>query len=154
MTEKVCIVCLVAKSVAEFYGSTRNKTGTANTCKECRSKQSAVWRRRNRPRHSQNGKKYLIAHPEVRRNALVSWHRKNPLAKAAHMIVRIALDAGILIKALRCQRCPTEGPLHAHHEDYRRPLDVEWLCALCHGKVRRRVEEEDEVDAVEMRVGM
>jgi hypothetical protein len=27
--------------------------------------------------------------------------------------------------------------LHAHHEDYRRPDDVIWLCVKCHNRVHR-----------------
>ena len=34
-----------------------------------------------------------------------------------------------------CQICGTTAALHMHHTDYKRPLDVVWLCALHHKRV-------------------
>ena len=33
-----------------------------------------------------------------------------------------------------CEMCKRETKLHAHHEDYKRPLNVIWLCRSCHRK--------------------
>lgn len=44
--------------------------------------------------------------------------------------------AGRLERPPFCQRCETEtAHLHAHHEDYAKPLDVVWLCSSCHAVV-------------------
>ncbi len=56
---------------------------------------------------------------------------------AAHSAVRRALVAGTLIRPATCERCdevPTgHWPiLHAHHDNYARPLQVRWLCRSCH----------------------
>lgn len=58
----------------------------------------------------------------------------------ARVAVRRALEAGQISRAEECERCGepnracSDGRsyLHAHHHDYARPLDVEWICALCH----------------------
>ena len=43
------------------------------------------------------------------------------------------LRAGRIVRASTCERCgqPHEC-LHAHHDDYSRPLDVKFLCPKCH----------------------
>jgi hypothetical protein len=40
-----------------------------------------------------------------------------------------------------CERCGREDT-HGHHEDYSKPLDVNWLCPPCHGERHREINEE------------
>lgn len=58
------------------------------------------------------------------------WNRRNPLAARAHARVTYALARGRIHKT-PCEVC---GKLktEAHHEDYAKPLDVNWLCRSCH----------------------
>lgn len=59
---------------------------------------------------------------------------------AARRAVRAAILSGKLVRPSTCSKCGTvpEAPkgtaraIHAHHTDYSRPLDVEWICAKCH----------------------
>lgn len=46
--------------------------------------------------------------------------------------VRRAVERGAILKPDQCQNCATRTRLHAHHEDYTKPLEVEWLCRPCH----------------------
>ena len=40
---------------------------------------------------------------------------------------------GKLTRPESCPRCAGKGVrVDAHHEDYARPLEVEWLCRPCH----------------------
>ena len=48
-----------------------------------------------------------------------------------------AIRKGILVRPHQCQRCGCSGPVQAHHHDYAKPLDVEWLCFDCHNMVHR-----------------
>jgi len=57
----------------------------------------------------------------------------------AYKKVQYAIRVGKLTRPTNCPECGVGTRLHAHHEDYGKPLDVKWLCALCHGKTRRRL---------------
>lgn len=56
---------------------------------------------------------------------------------SARMAVKNAIAKGTLQRPEGCSACgkpPWTGKLHAHHDDYDKPLDVRWLCASCHKK--------------------
>lgn len=53
-----------------------------------------------------------------------------PEKYAARKKVETALKWGKIEKRL-CERCGS-AVVHAHHEDYSKPLDVMWLCPLHH----------------------
>jgi len=55
-----------------------------------------------------------------------------PERKAARDAVYRALKDGRLIKAELCEDCGERPAVHGHHEDYSKPLEVEWLCRHCH----------------------
>ena len=41
-----------------------------------------------------------------------------------------------LIKRLRyCERCGVSGKMIGHHNDYTKPLNIEWLCRRCHSRL-------------------
>lgn len=45
--------------------------------------------------------------------------------------VQTAIRKGLLIRQ-PCERCGSTERIHAHHDDYSKPLDVMWLCPLHH----------------------
>lgn len=52
---------------------------------------------------------------------------------AAQDEYRAALRAGVLVVPEACSCCGATGRrIVGHHPDYRKPLDVEWLCNGCH----------------------
>lgn len=52
---------------------------------------------------------------------------------AAYAILKTALSAGLLLRPDTCEKCKTRAePIHGHHHDYTKPLDVGWLCTKCH----------------------
>lgn len=57
----------------------------------------------------------------------------------AYRAVRSAIKSGQLIRPAECTRCGASpstadgrAAIQAHHHDYSKPLDVEWICAKCH----------------------
>jgi ribosomal protein S27AE len=60
------------------------------------------------------------------------WRKSNTGAFKAHMRVQSAIVSGDLVKPKRCEVCGRKSTLDAHHEDYNKPLNVQWLCRQCH----------------------
>ena len=80
--------------------------------------------------HREDG--YWSKHTEYTRN----WRKKNPEKYKAHNTVNNAIRAKRL-KRGTCEVCGSEK-VHAHHDDYSKPLDVRWLCVEHHGHTRRK----------------
>ena len=70
--------------------------------------------------------------------AVMASQQRYPERHRAQKRVSYALRTGALVRPDRCERCQTPTKLHAHHEDYAKPLEVSWLCQACH--VGRHVE--------------
>jgi len=105
---------------------------------------------RRREKWLANTRKWLDSKPEAKeciRNSVANWQIANSEKVKAHHAVQYALRVGKLIRPDKCSRCGVipssriDGVtgIHAHHNDYSKPLQVEWLCAFCHGNERRRV---------------
>ena len=61
--------------------------------------------------------------------------------KANHLVTR-AVRNGELIRPKTCSACGGNNralPMHGHHDDYTKPLDVIWLCAKCHTERHREL---------------
>ena len=71
--------------------------------------------------------------------------QRDPVKELAYRLVRLALKRGDLVRPEVCASCKTDPgkcvdgrhKIHAHHRDYSRPLDVEWICMSCHRKEER-----------------
>jgi hypothetical protein len=57
-------------------------------------------------------------------------------AKAMYQVM-CAIRKGTL-KRTNCEKCESSIRIHAHHDDYNRPLDVRFLCIKCHADFHRK----------------
>jgi len=146
---KVCRKCGEEKALGEFYRHPQMRDGRLNVCKDCKRKyqkdRPADVKAKIERKRGQN--------PERKKKAyerLCRWRKENPEKareqarrypekRRARNIVSRAVRDGKLTK-MQCEVCGSEK-VHAHHEDYSKPLVVEWLCAKCH---RKRHELEDD----------
>lgn len=60
-----------------------------------------------------------------------------PRADRARAILKQAVRSGAVLRPKRCQACGGRGPIHGHHHDYLKPLDLDWLCQSCHAARHR-----------------
>ena len=87
--------------------------------------------RKNRERYRKD--------PTARRESYLAVRRT--LKGLSRQFLNDAVRYGQITKPDHCEGCGRELPsrqIHAHHTDYRKPLDVQWLCSQCHGKLHRR----------------
>jgi hypothetical protein len=73
------------------------------------------------------------------RKAAAAYHRKHYLQNRnsylARKVYRRAIERGELTPPPQCEQCGgNAGGIEGHHCDYNKPLDVMWLCRLCHRK--------------------
>ena len=61
----------------------------------------------------------------------MSAERRKELKDKAYRLVKSAIKAG-LIKPSVCEVCGQQEMVHAHHDDYRFPLTIRWLCSRHH----------------------
>lgn len=88
-----------------------------------------------RPKRDQSGEKNPSWRGGVSKHPVVYTNRfraKFPEKVRCHRIVASAIRSGILIRPGCCSACSVECRPQAHHDDYRRPLKVRWLCRTCH----------------------
>lgn len=59
------------------------------------------------------------------------FRARYPEKAAAHDILHAAVRRGEIKKEI-CSVCGCLEDVHAHHEDYGKPLDITWLCPMHH----------------------
>lgn len=153
---KTCKKCNERKSLDDFYGQPNARDGRMSRCKEC-CKVAATknrWKNidrvreydRNRPNAKERNElnKAYAKSPKGKRKSTEAkkrWVRKNQHKKQAHHAVTNAMRDGRL-KRQPCEKCGAEDT-QAHHEDYSKPLAVNWLCVPCHAAHHRSIREKE-----------
>lgn len=145
---KICRECKKELPIGSFYERPSMKDGYVNSCKDCHSKKSRKYRldniekiraydrKRSRLEHrKEQSVKYkkAAASRRIIISDVTAWRKKNPEKHKAQNAVAIAIRAG-KIKKRPCEKCGTIDNIHAHHEDYSKPLDIMWLCSKHHGE--------------------
>lgn len=106
-----------------------------NTDKERLLKSYREYRAKNPEKVKRWNKNYYVNNIHEReRQRLKSIRERRTIVGKARDAVNSAVQRGVLIKPLVCSRCPNTGMIHGHHPDYTKPLEVIWLCPICHAK--------------------
>lgn len=145
-TEKTCFKCNQTKPLTKFYRHPRMADGHLNKCKDCTKSDTRATRLarldyyleydRNRGSLPSRVKaRAAYAKTErgkyVKRRGMATYSASNPLRRVAHTAVGNAIRDGKLLRS-PCEICGSHDHVHAHHDDYTKPLNVRWLCRACH----------------------
>lgn len=126
---KICTTCHKKKKLSEFYHSRTSPDGKRNQCKACILAKGR-FRRKLQKRKSQ------------RRTYYQTYKKTNQEKLAAQHTLNDAIRHGEIIPTSVCQFCGGIEKLYAHHYDYDLPLDIIWLCSVCHNTLHRYWERE------------
>ncbi len=129
---KTCIKCGLYLPLSGFYRAAHMKDGHTNKCRDCSKADARQWRRDN----AQRARAYDKARPtRATAEGRKRYREANRERYKAHNAVSNAVRDGRLDKA-PCVICGSEQ-VHGHHDNYARPLDVVWLCAVHHAERHR-----------------
>lgn len=119
MKEKQCSTCKLIKPITDFWKNKQHPDGYNYTCRVC-------YRLIDRKRYYKN---YEL-NREKRNQKSMRGDKKYPEKNKARRLLVYAVRMGRVLK-LPCEVCgvlQTEG----HHQDYTKPLEVNWVCKLHH----------------------
>lgn len=137
---KKCSKCHELKPETEFYKDKRTKDGLKCQCKKCHNKTSFATR--DKDKHRKNNKEYMRRTYQNNPDKVRAYWRtrveNDPQKLRARSLLNSAVRHGKIQRPMCCERCGAVGMVYGHHADYSKPLDVEWLCADCHGEQHRR----------------
>lgn len=137
---KICCKCEIEKEDSEFYKYKRNKDGLHSHCKKCIAETTTKWQTNNRSKVVASCKKWSSVNRDKCRERDKRYRDKNPLKCKARLAVHYAIKTGKLIRSGICENCSDSSTTQAHHIDYTKPLEVNWLCGKCHNTIHREVE--------------
>lgn len=149
--KKRCKRCNLILDISMFYDKVGGKNGKHTICKPClcEAQKKMYHTEEYRKRHRTWAKKWRSEHHDLVRNAqsrmwnknrsliLDRWKTSERIQRACRSITWEAVRKGILAKPTVCSICKHTRPLHAHHDDYAKPLNVQWVCAQCHSDIHR-----------------
>lgn len=125
---ELCRICKEAKGKI-VLSKAKRKDGTLvirKSCNKCNTRRHKNWRN-----SGQNMKKVY--------SIVKKYNSKNKERQTAWYKVNQAIKKGVLRKPKKCENCGNDKRrVEAHHEDYSKPLQVNWLCRLCHRGIHRQ----------------
>lgn len=142
---KTCTRCGIEKNCTDFQVRKASRDGLTASCKECLSKYDKE--RANNPKrvearllyassergrsvHAKNSRDWYSRNKELAISLKDDWISRNRKKRKVHGLTSYAIRIGFLVKS-NCEVCGKKD-VHAHHDDYDKPMDVRWLCAHHH----------------------
>lgn len=136
---KKCFKCGKVKDATFFYKHSEMADGYLGKCKECTKKDVTEHRLKNIERvRAYDRKRGKLPHriKSCLKNTR-KYRKVYPLRYAAQTILNNAVRSKKIKKPKKCSICYKEKKIYGHHEDYYKPLDVIWVCQVCHKKIHK-----------------
>jgi len=121
-----CSHCKQMFDLADTICYKRGPTNSYYYCRICAAKLS-----NNRARYAHRHR------PEILRRSTARAKAKFPEKNKARDILNKAIRHNKLSRPAVCEIGCTTRRIHAHHDDYTKPLEVRWLCTLHHADLHK-----------------
>ena len=133
---KQCFKCRQVKELCEFYKHKGMVDGYLGKCKDCTKMDVLTHRNQNLDRIRAYDRARGKLPQRIRLTVIRTRRRRKnrPLQYAAQTLLGNAVRSGRIVKSKTCTNCGADGRINGHHRDYCKPLDVMWLCTICHHK--------------------
>ena len=173
---KRCPKCGQTLPVELFHKNKAGYDGIDSWCRDCKDAARKKRDKANPQKTRERSRRWRLANPEKSREHCRRWNRDNQgserernrrwreankdkireeqkqyrtehrVENNARAILHRAVASGQL-KRQPCEVCGATQNVHAHHDDYSKPLDVRWLCAshhqLVHNEMKRKEADND-----------
>lgn len=131
---KICKRCEQPKDEGEYY---RISKVFDSTCKTCRK---AIYRENwhKNYEHNMEVKRRYNKTEAARKSRADCNKRMNEKYREKYLArekLHWAMKTGKIVKPKTCEDCGAGGVIHGHHDDYAKPLEVKWLCMICHKRI-------------------
>ena len=132
--KKKCFKCNKTKNIYAFYRHKQMTDGHLGKCKECAKKDATEHRNKNieKIRKYDRIRATLPHRKRLSTKNCQAYRIKYPLRFAATTILSNAIRSKKIEKPKRCSMCNKKTRIMGHHEDYYKPLNVIWVCQVCH----------------------
>lgn len=151
MVLKLCSKCKTEKPLTEFSKNKNNKDGHSYWCRDCRRQMTRdkeqlnpeetnarkrLWDKENADKVKEIKAKSYLNRKE--KNLTYQRSTYGTIKRSARQYFFNALRRGEVIKPDRCSSCGSSIKIEAHHTNYNKPLEVVWLCRVCHASLRKK----------------
>ena len=128
--------CKKIKPLSEFYYDKANgrKYSQCRTCSNMKRKER-YYRDVEETRRLKAEEARRNYNPEKELAKYRKRYAEHPEQCNARTKLQYAIKTGRVIKPDSCSQCGSTRRVSGHHEDYSKPLEVIWLCQVCHSAV-------------------
>jgi hypothetical protein len=134
-----CPTCRRALPSKEFYVKKQAANGLSSQCRRCHNQGSI--RTRNPENHRRYNREFMRKAVRRDREKFRARWRARPRVVddkvLARRLLNNAVRSGKIKRPDRCSSCGQSVKVTGHHHDYGKPLDVTWLCYVCHADEER-----------------
>ena len=150
-----CSNCKIELPKDGFYKDVRSSSGLKSDCKKCHVQTALKTRdpinHRITNREWQRSSGYARRPEVMERERKRSEKRRHSIESKCRDILNDAVRNAVVIKPNKCSECDADKNIQGHHWSYYRPLEVKWLCPLCHAEEHRKEEAIMLQDRIELR---